>query len=128
MGPDELIEKIFEMMREKPGYNADAYLFCFEALHVAVAKKKEHGHVGCSDLVEAYAEHAVAQFGMLASAVLKRWEVHTARDIGIMVFNLISVGLLQARPEDKLEQFDPAYVIAPDLDKRALELIEKTPI
>lgn len=118
MEADELVEKIFALMRARPGYNSNAYLFVFEALALAVSKKKMQTHVDCDDLVDGYIDTAVAQFGFLAPDVFKRWGILTARDIGHVVFNLISVDLLMARPEDKLEQFDPEYILAPELNKR----------
>lgn len=128
MNADELVDQILDLMRKKPGYRVDAYIFVFQALNLAVSKLSERGHISCKQLVDAYVDLAVEDFGYLASEVFKRWDVFTARDVGHLVFNLIDAKLLQAQAGDKLTDFDEEYVLAPVLDVKALDAIGKAPI
>jgi uncharacterized repeat protein (TIGR04138 family) len=49
------------------------------------------------------------RFGWQAKSVLNGWGVHTCEDFGEVVFNLVSVGMLGKRPEDRREDFQGGY-------------------
>src|SRR5450759_2576054 len=75
-------------------YPLDAYAFVQEGLKFTVARLhgsgrpgKGKGHVGGQQLAEGLREFAYLQWGLMASAVLRRWNVTTTYDFGRIVFS-----------------------------------------
>lgn len=73
-------------------------------------------HISGQELAEGAAACAEEQFGPLAYSVLREWGVKTTRDIGDVVFNLISVGVLSKSEEDSIDDFNDLF----DLRERLL--------
>ncbi|MSR28004.1 MAG: hypothetical protein EXS03_00295 [Phycisphaerales bacterium] len=79
-------------------------------------------HVTGQQLCLGLLEFALDRYGMLAPAVMERWNVQRTEDFGRIVFALIEVGLLHGtptdRPEDFLGVYDFAEVFSPDAMRR----------
>lgn len=129
------LRAIAQLAQEDKRYKLDAYLFVFEALHFAQEKLRmgreapseplpaaDAGegnpgdaespvgrHVTGQELCEAIRQYALRQYGYMAKTVLNSWGVHTTRDFGEMVFNLIKIGQMRKTPEDRIEDFDNVY-------------------
>jgi uncharacterized repeat protein (TIGR04138 family) len=100
-------------IRKRDGkYNERAYVFVLAALEFAQTRLAARRHLSGVELAWACRDFALEQFGMLASAVLTHWGVHTTEDFGQIVFMLIEVGLLARQPADKLEDFERVYDFA----------------
>ena len=99
---DELLEKI---LAQDPRYAREAYIFVHEALQFTVQRIARKGHVTGRELCEGLCEYALAQFGRLARMVLEHWGVRRSEDVGEIVFNMVEVGLLRKREEDRREDF-----------------------
>lgn len=107
------LEAALAEIRKRDGkYNERAYVFVLAALEFAQTRLPARRHLTGTELAWACRDFALEQFGMLASAVLTHWGVHTTEDFGQIVFMLIEVGLLARQPTDKLEDFEHVYDFA----------------
>ena len=86
--------------------------FVLAALEFAQTRLPARRHLSGVELAWACRDFALAQFGMLAAAVLTHWGVRTTEDFGQIVFMLIDVGLLARQPTDRLEDFERVYDFA----------------
>jgi uncharacterized repeat protein (TIGR04138 family) len=101
-----------EIRRRDGKYNERAYVFVLAALEFAQTRLPARRHLSGGELAWACRDFALEQFGMLASAVLTHWGIHTTADLGQIVFMLIDVGLLARQPTDRLEDFERVYDFA----------------
>ena len=115
-------------------YKVDAYLFVLEALSYAQdtlgfgaeppeddleqrpADRGRRGrrrggerHLTGQQLCEAARRYALQQYGFLARTVLGTWGVHSTRDFGEIVFNMIDIGQMRKTRKDKREDFHGIY-------------------
>jgi|SRR5688572_3905948 len=110
-------EKSLQQLIEDVGlYPAEAYDFIqqglshtVQKLHGPVTKPKQNRHVTGQDLCHGLRDYALQQWGMLAGAVLERWNVTTTLDFGRIVFALVDFGHMQKQDEDTLEDFRNVY-------------------
>jgi uncharacterized repeat protein (TIGR04138 family) len=101
-----------EIRRRDGKYNERAYVFVLAALEFAQTRLPARRHLSGVELAWACRDFALEQFGMLSSAVLTHWGIHTTEDFGQIVFMLIDVGLLARQPTDRLEDFGRVYEFA----------------
>ncbi len=108
-GPQKPLEQI---VREVGLYPIEAYDFVQIGLQYTVQKlhgqeKKPHGakHVTGKDLSEGLREYALLQWGLMARAVLRRWNITRTDDFGRIVFALVENGWMSKTDEDHLEDF-----------------------
>ena len=95
-----------------PRYQAGAYDFVREALHIAVKKYRggdEGQHVTGKELLEGVREYALKEFGPMALTVLTQWGLRCGSDVGNIVYNLIKVGYFGKSDGDSLEDFDGGF-------------------
>ncbi len=117
---------IAELLRHDRRYRFDAYLFVFEALRYAQDKmglgaegaidadaddpdEEVERHVTGQQLCGAMRRYAHEQYGRLAKQVLNHWGVTSTSDFGEIVYNLIEIGQMKSRPEDRREDFDDVF-------------------
>ena len=87
----------------------EAYDFVRRAVERAVERAAEagvRGHVAGPQIVEAARDVAHHEFGPMAAYVLAQWQLHSATDVGHVVFLLIEEGLLAKSDDDRLEDFE----------------------
>jgi uncharacterized repeat protein (TIGR04138 family) len=96
-----------------PRYRREAYGFVVAALGRAVEalpperrRDPERRHLSGQELLGGVVALARDEFGLLAPTVFREWGVHAAADVGRIVFQLVDVGQLSARREDRIEDFD----------------------
>lgn len=98
-----------EVQSRDQRYAPQAYAFVCDSLAYTVKKlgrdKSENHHVSGQELLHGYREHALQQFGPLATMVMREWGVHANEDIGNMVYNLIETNYFGKSETDKLEDF-----------------------
>jgi uncharacterized repeat protein (TIGR04138 family) len=95
-------------------YHRDAYAFVREALEAALKQRKKAAdtgscHVSAAELMAAFQQHALKEFGPMAITVLDYWGVKNTADIGNMVFNLINAGVFRKTDEDTHEAFQGGF-------------------
>jgi uncharacterized repeat protein (TIGR04138 family) len=66
-------------------------------------------HVTGQELCEAIRQFALEQYGYMAKLVLSNWGMHSTRDFGEIVFNLIRIGRMRKTPQDRREDFDDVF-------------------
>lgn len=69
-------------------------------------------HVTGQDLCEGLRLYAIAQYGLLARTVLRRWHVTTSQDFGRIVFAMVDAGLMHKTPDDSLDDFTDVFDFA----------------
>jgi len=105
---------IRDIIRQDPRYPCDAYELVRESLDhtLKLFKKNAVGkerHVTGQELLEGLRRHALDQYGPLAFTVLEAWNLHSCEDIGEVVFNMVSKGVLGKTEQDKPEDFKNGY-------------------
>ena len=110
--PHTFWEAVDRLREQDPGYRREAYGFVLAAVGHAVRglprerlDDPERRHLSGQELVRGAVALARREFGMMAPTVFREWGVHTAGDLGEIVFQLVGAGQLQARREDRREDF-----------------------
>jgi len=111
IGPQDLLDVV-----EHVGvYPIEAFEFVQAGLQCTVqsihANKPEDAnrHVTGQDLCEGLRQFALRRWGMLAGAVLNRWNITTTFDFGRIVFALVEHGLMSKTDDDTVEDFRDVY-------------------
>jgi len=121
MSQETLFRDAVDELRERSGrYAREAYLFLVaalgetvRALPVSRLADPERRHLSGRELVDGVVDMAREEFGALAPTVFREWGVTSARDLGVMVFELVEAGHLSARPEDTMADFaEPEDLLA----------------
>jgi uncharacterized repeat protein (TIGR04138 family) len=85
------------ILAKDPRYARDAYLFVREALDrtqqtISRQTLEEVRHVTGQELLAGIREFALGEFGPMAMMVLNEWGIHSSRDFGEIVFNMVENG------------------------------------
>ena len=104
--------KVRPPMLEYGAYPPEAYDFVQQGLSFTVqnihglkTKPTRNRHVSGQQLCEGIRNYALNQYGMLASTVLRLWNINSTLDFGRIVFALIEAGQMQKTDEDTIEDF-----------------------
>ncbi|MFV0416629.1 MAG: Minf_1886 family protein [Chthoniobacterales bacterium] len=126
--PDR-IEKIYSADSR---YDRDAYPFLCEALETILKKqkkpRKDHpgSHVNAAELLEGFRGYTLKEFGPMSRSVLEHWGIHNCRDVGNMVYNLITAGVFGKTEEDALEDFEEIFDFHSAFEKPFLPSFKQT--
>ncbi|QOJ18248.1 MAG: hypothetical protein HRU76_11920 [Phycisphaeraceae bacterium] len=106
-----------EILRSAGPYPMEAVNFVREGLNFTV--HLIHGdpktmpdadrHVTGQQLCIGLREFAIAQYGMMAPAVLGHWHIHRTDDFGRIVFAMIDAGVMSKTPSDTIDDFRGVY-------------------
>ena len=66
-------------------------------------------HLTGQQLCEAARRYALQQYGFMSRTVLGTWGIHSTRDMGEIVFNMIEIGQMRKTRKDKREDFHDVY-------------------
>src|SRR5437762_10165239 len=108
-------EEAFEKIRAKdPRFHRDAYLFVKEALdlttkRVARENKGRPRHITGQELLEGIKELALSQFGPMAMTVFEEWGIHSCKDFGDIVFNMVEIEMLAKTEQDSRADFQGGF-------------------
>lgn len=108
MAQNQIIHKIRHDLIESGRdirYLIGAYLFVLSGLEFYLTRLGEKRHVTGQELSLSLLDFAHKQFGPLAQSVFSHFGIITTDDLGYIVYNLISLGVMSKQPEDKLEDF-----------------------
>lgn len=86
-------------------YKIGAYEFLLNGLDFYLTQLGEKRHVNGAELSMALLNFAFKQYGLMSHDVLNYWGIKKTDDLGNIVFNMISIGLMSKQPEDKIEDF-----------------------
>lgn len=101
----EIAKATGELRLTYPNYTLESYQFISDAVAYTIGKLQTHRHVSARELLEGVREYGFSQYGAVTPQVLERFGLRTARNVGEVVYLLISVKLLSASPEDSPEDF-----------------------
>lgn len=115
---DQAIAKLREANAK---YAPAAYHFIRRALDHSLRKWKREdsdrpAHVSGKELLEGFRELALAEFGPLAKTVLEDWGITRCGEVGEIVFQLVSLGVLGKNEEDKITDFEELWSFAEAFD------------
>lgn len=112
-------------------YRPEAYQFVNLALLATIAalpperqQDPARAHLSGLELLTGVVRLARVEFGPLAATVFREWGVERSEDVGRIVFQMASAGLLSARPEDTMADFSGDF----DLHAALSDRIESGPI
>ena len=125
---------IAQLLSEDSRYKLEAYAFVFEALTYAhdelgmgggptdepepeesEGDEEDERHLTGQQLCHAIRQYALEQYGYMSKCVLNSWGVTKTADFGEIVFNLIRIGQMRKRAEDKVEDFHDVFDFDDDL-------------
>src|SRR3989338_5870766 len=107
--PEEILDKIQQLINSNPQYKFEAYGFILAALHFTMAALPGPRHITGREFCDGTRRYAIDQFGPLARTVLEYWGIKETLDFGRIVFALVEIGLMRKTDEDSLEDFKGAY-------------------
>lgn len=105
----ELSKATEELRLSYPNYTLESYQFVSNAVSSTIAKLTAHRHISASELLVGIRNYAREQYGAVAPLVMDKLGLRTARNVGEVVYLLISVKLLSASPEDSPEDFNVSF-------------------
>jgi uncharacterized repeat protein (TIGR04138 family) len=110
--------KLEAIVEHDPRYRVEAYLFVLEALKLTIGRSgRSRGHVSAAELLAGIRELGLRQYGPLTKAVFNHWGIKQSSQFGDIVFNMIHVGMLGKRDDDRREDFNQAaFDLDTDLD------------
>jgi uncharacterized repeat protein (TIGR04138 family) len=108
---EESLEKI---LARDPRFHRDAYLFVREALdftqkNIVKENRGKIRHVTGQELLEGIRDYALSQFGPMTLTVFDEWGIHSSRDFGDIVFNMVETGWLAKTEKDSRDDFQEGY-------------------
>jgi len=106
---DEREARIYEIYASDDRFRPQAFYLIFMALARCRLVDGKPGHVTGNQLLQAFANEARSQYGPMALTVLNHLGLHSARDVGELVFLMVKEGLLSKTDEDSLDDFEGAY-------------------
>jgi uncharacterized repeat protein (TIGR04138 family) len=129
------VEDLMTVVRQTR-YPLDAFLFVQRGLDYTV--RREHGeldaepeelsyddvqdrHVDGATLCYGLRDYAKQQYGLMARAVLKRWNIHRCEDFGHIVFAMVEAGLMHKTDNDTVDDFTEVFDLSAAFND-ALEL------
>jgi uncharacterized repeat protein (TIGR04138 family) len=119
-----LRDDLAAVVARDPRYSIHAYALVREAIEYTERSRKRRRavrsrrsgkaapaaqHMTGQELCEGFRRLALAQYGLMALAVLNRWGLHSTADIGEIVYNLIASGDVEVNPSDSRADFDDVY-------------------
>jgi uncharacterized repeat protein (TIGR04138 family) len=113
----DFAEIVTQICKEDARYDRKAYEFVRLGLDHTVkelrkrdtVKTETNRHVTGKELVQGLRQYALEQYGPLSKTVLQAWGVHSCRDFGEIVFNLIDYKVFKKTERDRREDFDDVY-------------------
>jgi uncharacterized repeat protein (TIGR04138 family) len=101
-----------KMIASAGPYPIEAFQFVQQGLGHTVERVEQYGglhgegqHVSGQQLCMGLRDFAIQQYGLLAPAVLRRWNVLRTDDFGRLVFAMVDHGLMSKTDEDTLDDF-----------------------
>ncbi|MEP5506258.1 MAG: Minf_1886 family protein, partial [Luteolibacter sp.] len=102
------------IQKREPRYDAHAYFFLKESLDFTLKRfstsGEEHGrHVSGEELLAGFRDHALEQFGPMASTLMTEWGVVECSDVGNMVFEMITEQIFGKQESDCHADFEGSF-------------------
>lgn len=99
----------FDFVRDGLGHTVERALLQQEhALRAGMGNPGSH-HVSGQQLCIGLRDYAILQYGMLAPAVLRHWNIVRTEDFGRIVYAMIEGGLMSKTADDSIDDFAAVY-------------------
>jgi uncharacterized repeat protein (TIGR04138 family) len=112
MNENSLWDAIEAIRETNERYPREAYAFVVGALGVTVQAlpaerldDPERRHLSGQELLRGVIALARREFGVMAPTVFREWRLEAGEDVGQIVFELVRIGQLSARPQDSIDDF-----------------------
>ena len=107
-------QSVLAILKRDARFDAQAYFFLKDALDFTLKRiaDQNHGqsrHVSGPELLEGFRDHALEQFGPMASTLMAEWGVRQCQDVGDMVFLLIEEQVFGKQDSDRREDFAGSF-------------------
>jgi len=108
-------EEAIKRIRAKDGrYDPEAYWLVRKGLDftqdtLGRSRRGRSRHVSGQELLKGLRDYMLAQYGPMAMMLLEEWGVHSCKDFGEIVFNMIDSGLLGKTDKDSRADFEGVY-------------------
>jgi len=108
-------EVVAVIVRNDARYDRGAYEFVRIALDhcldeiVRKNPSRKGQHVSGRELLDGIRNTALAQFGPMTMALFNEWGIHSGRDFGQIVFNLVEYGVFGKTENDSVDDFNDCY-------------------
>lgn len=114
MQANQFEQSVLSILQREKRYEPHAYFFLKDALdftlkRAAGEKERETQHVTGPELLSGFRDHALEQFGPMASTLMDEWGVRKCGDVGEMVFQLIQEQVLGKQETDRQEDFAEVF-------------------
>ena len=113
---DQAIEEQGLYPREAFDFVRRGLSYTVERIHAQRIEPGASRHVSGRQLCEGLRDLAHAQWGMVARAVLSKWNIRRSEDFGKIVFTLVELGELSKTDEDNIEDFKGVFDFAKAFD------------
>jgi uncharacterized repeat protein (TIGR04138 family) len=130
-------QSVVSILKRDKRFDPHAYFFLKDALdftlkRIAESNNGQARHVTGPELLEGFRDHALEQFGPMASTLMSEWSVRKCQDVGDMVFHLIEEQVFGKQETDKKEDFSEVFefeasLVTPFLPKSKLAGQRDTP-
>lgn len=122
-------QSIVSILKRDQRFDPHAYFFLKDALDFTLKRISEQNggvsrHVSGAELLEGFRDHALEQFGPMASTLMTEWGVRQGKDVGDMVFNLIEEQIFGKQESDRPEDFSGVFDL---LDSLRQPFLPKNP-
>jgi uncharacterized repeat protein (TIGR04138 family) len=117
---------LHEVVEQTRPYPVEAFEFIKDGLNYTISiihgdegARRTPGvsqHVTGQQLCLGLREYALMQWGMLASVVLRRWNITRTVDFGRIVFAMVDNGLMSKTDDDSIDDFRNVYDFAAAFD------------
>jgi uncharacterized repeat protein (TIGR04138 family) len=118
-----LRDDLAAVVARDPRYSIDAYALVREAIEYTERSRKRRRavrsrgsgkaaaaqHMTGQELCEGFRRLVLAQYGLMALAVLNRWGVRSTADLGEIVYHLIASGDVEKTHSDSRADFDDVF-------------------
>jgi uncharacterized repeat protein (TIGR04138 family) len=107
--------ELAEIVRRLGLYPYEAFEFVRQGMDYTLARVHPQAggsaslHVSGQELCEGLRRYALSQWGMMAGAVLAKWNVSCTMDFGRIVFAMIEGQLMSRTEQDSIEDFRSVY-------------------
>jgi len=106
-------QSIVTILKRDKRFDPSAYFFLKDALDFTLKRlgdgNGESRHVSGPELLAGFRDHALEQYGPMASTLMNEWGLRKCQDVGDMVFYLIEEQVFGKQDSDKKEDFSEVF-------------------
>jgi uncharacterized repeat protein (TIGR04138 family) len=124
-------QSVHSILKRERRFDGLAYFFLKDALDFTLKRIAEKNggrarHVTGQELLDGFRDHALDEFGPMASTLMREWGLRQCQDVGDMVFHLIEEQVFGKQESDQREDFHGSFDLLEALE--APFLPEKRPL